>query len=135
MRLRYFNYPTVFLNHISTILYYDSLTQRNIRLSHSMIVCRCPLTLCILFRHISSPQCNLIRNYCSPLNLYQFFLTNRTLRMTSNVSWRPTNWYTYVTWLKSSFNHQIPFGPFIASGYIATLFFASQIQSLLQWYL
>lgn len=39
------------------------------------------------------------------------------------------------SWLKSSFNHQIPFGPFIASGYIATLFFASQIQSLLQWYL
>jgi len=103
MKLRYFNYPTVFLNHISTILYYDSLTQRNIRLSHSMIVCRCPLTLCILFRHISSPQCNLIRNYCSPLNLYQFFLTNCTLRMTSNVSWRPTNWYTYVTyhWGKS----------------------------------
>jgi prepilin signal peptidase PulO-like enzyme (type II secretory pathway) len=39
------------------------------------------------------------------------------------------------SWLKSSFNHQIPFGPFIASGYLVILFFAPQIQSLLQWYL
>jgi prepilin signal peptidase PulO-like enzyme (type II secretory pathway) len=37
--------------------------------------------------------------------------------------------------LKSSFNHQIPFGPFIASWYLVVLFFAPQIQSLLQWYL
>ena len=36
--------------------------------------------------------------------------------------------------LQSSFNHQIPFGPFIASGYLAVLLFAPQIQSLLQGY-
>lgn len=36
--------------------------------------------------------------------------------------------------LKSSFNHQIPFGPFIASGYLLVLFFAPQIQNFLQWY-
>jgi prepilin signal peptidase PulO-like enzyme (type II secretory pathway) len=36
--------------------------------------------------------------------------------------------------LKSSFNHQIPFGPFIASWYLVVLFFAPQIQSVLQQY-
>lgn len=36
--------------------------------------------------------------------------------------------------LKSSFNHQIPFGPFIASWYLAAVFFSPQIQNLLQGY-
>lgn len=36
---------------------------------------------------------------------------------------------------KSTFDHHIPFGPFIASGYIWVLLFAPQIQSVLQWYL
>lgn len=36
---------------------------------------------------------------------------------------------------KADFQHQIPFGPFLACGYLAVLFFNSHIQSLLQWYL
>lgn len=38
------------------------------------------------------------------------------------------------SWIKSNFNHQIPFGPFIASWYLMVLFFAPQIQNLLQRY-
>lgn len=37
--------------------------------------------------------------------------------------------------LKSSFNHQIPFGPFIASWYVAVLFFAPEITKFIEWYL
>ncbi len=42
--------------------------------------------------------------------------------------------FKFISGLKSNFNHQIPFGPFIASWYLAILFFTPQIQSLLQQY-
>jgi len=38
-------------------------------------------------------------------------------------------------WLKSGFNHQIPFGPFIACGYLAILFFHREIWKFIEWYL
>ena len=37
--------------------------------------------------------------------------------------------------LKSGFNHQIPFGPFIASWYLCVLFFFSYISKFIEWYL
>jgi len=38
-------------------------------------------------------------------------------------------------WLKSHFQHQIPFGPFIASWYLAVLFFYPEILKFIEWYL
>lgn len=35
----------------------------------------------------------------------------------------------------SGTSHQIPFGPFIASGYLAVLFFAPQILQFIEWYI
>jgi len=37
--------------------------------------------------------------------------------------------------IQSSFNHQIPFWPFIASGYLALVFFSSEISKFIEWYL
>lgn len=38
-------------------------------------------------------------------------------------------------WWKTKLTHQIPFGPFIASGYLIVLFFFPQISNFLEWYL
>ena len=38
-------------------------------------------------------------------------------------------------WISSQFQHQVPFGPFIASWYLTVLFFFPEISKFIEWYL
>ncbi len=39
-----------------------------------------------------------------------------------------------IHWFKNKMNHQVPFGPFIAAGYIGIMFFHTQISSIIALY-
>lgn len=55
--------------------------------------------------------------------------------LVGSILWIFIIWKTKIQhWFKAPFKHQIPFGPFIAAGYLGILFFSEEILACISWY-